>query len=119
MVRTNVRTSRVSSSWVRASVLSSTVLAASACTRTHFESGGVRYAIDPNACCAVRDGTDFEAEAAACEARGCTWQPALVCMGVPFPDAEAEAEHRERGERCERRCACVCAEDVEACTNVP
>lgn len=105
--------------WARGWILLASALALSSCARTHFESGGVRYAIDPSACCAVREGTDFQAEAAACEARGCTWQPALLCMGVPFPDEEAEAEHRESAERCERSCACVCAEDVEACANVP
>ncbi|MEZ4246637.1 MAG: hypothetical protein R3B99_00120 [Polyangiales bacterium] len=77
------------------------------------------YAIDPAACCAVPEGTDYEVEATACEARGCQWQAALLCMGVPFPDDEAEAEHRTSAERCERRCACVCAEDVEACANTP
>lgn len=96
-----------------------TCLALVSCARTHFESGGVRYAIDPAACCAVPEGTDYEVEATACEARGCQWQAALLCMGVPFPDDEAEAEHRTSAERCERRCACVCAEDVEACANTP
>lgn len=99
--------------------LAAALVLASACAHTHFEAGGVRYAIDRGACCAVPEGTDYVAEAAACEARGCAWQQALLCMGVAFPDDEAAAEHRASVERCERACACVCPADVEACANVP
>lgn len=96
-----------------------TCLALTSCARTHFESGGVRYAIDPAACCAVPADTDLEGAAAACEARGCAWQAELLCMGVPFADAESESKYRTSAERCERPCACVCAEDVEACASTP
>jgi hypothetical protein len=43
-----------------------------------------------------------------CRARGCAWEAALACTGIPQP---------EEGEW--RACACVCAADVERCSLLP
>lgn len=95
--------------------LAAALLFGSACAHTHFEAGGVRYAIDRGACCAVPEGTDYVAEAAACEARGCVWQHGLLCMGVPWPDDETEDAYYAERDACHLACACVCPADEEAC----
>lgn len=90
-----------------------------ACAHTHFEANGVRYAIDRGACCAVPEGTDPVAERAACEARGCVWQRALLCMGTPFESDEAAAAYDAEAAACHLACDCVCPVDVERCAAVP
>ncbi len=102
----------------RCALVLSFVLLGWACAHTRFERGGEVYVIDRAACCAVSEGVDLESERTACEARGCTWQRALLCMGVAMPD-EMEAEYAAERDRCELACDCVCAEDQEACDNVP
>lgn len=94
-------------------------MALSACAETRFEANGARYAIDRRACCAVPEGSSPEREAAACEARGCLWQTALLCRGTDWESDEAEAAYDASRAACHLACDCVCAADVEACSSVP
>ncbi len=55
---------------------------------------------------------------AACAARGCHYEPQLICRGVAVDEQTRMQEQRER-EAGAFPCQCVCAEDVKACSTVP
>jgi hypothetical protein len=58
---------------------------------------------------------------AQCRAKGCQTRRPLTCSGIDLPPpTEEELEAIEESYRTGRAgCACVCAEDVEACSQVP